>query len=293
MSVIVLGSHGQLAQHLRLVLPRADFWGRAEVDFTNSPQLLQRLLSAGPAAIINAAAYTAVDRAESEPALAWQSNAEAPAAMARAAATLDVPLVQVSTDYVFDGVGDRPYRETDPVGPASVYGRTKLGGELAVQSLCKKYWILRTSWVFSPFGSNFVKTILRLARERPELRIVNDQRGCPTYAGDLARLIATLLSNTSAPPAIPWGLHHATGGPAVSWHEFATEICALSRRIGLIERLPEIRGIPTTEYPTPAKRPMNSVLQPSASLGEAAKLSFDWRAGLEQALLAVASAKEL
>src|SRR5690606_1943891 len=146
-------------------------------------------------AIVNAAAYTAVDRAETERDLAWRINAEAPAELARAAERLSVPLVHVSTDYVFDGHNAEGYVESDPVAPLSVYGRSQLGGELAVATLCARHWILRTSWVFSEHGNNFPKTMLRLARDRDELRVVDDQRGRPTYAGDLADCIAGILDS--------------------------------------------------------------------------------------------------
>ncbi len=180
MTFLVLGRTGQLASHLQITSPDAWFWDRATADLSDVANLEEKLVAAAPAAIVNAAAYTAVDRAETEPDLAWRINAEAPAAMARAARRLDVPLIHVSTDYVFDGASGSPYVETDGTRPPSVYGRSKLGGELAVATLCAKHWILRTSWVFSEHGHNFPKTMLRLARERTELRVVDDQHGRPT-----------------------------------------------------------------------------------------------------------------
>jgi dTDP-4-dehydrorhamnose reductase len=279
MSVLVVGSSGQLAQHLRELLPAATFWSRTDADLSQPAILEQKVLARQPTFIINAAAYTAVDRAESEPELAWRVNAEAPAALARAAAKLDAPLVQVSTDYVFSGQSELPYAETDPVAPLGVYGTTKLGGELAVRAIHRKHWILRTSWVFSEFGANFVKTMLRLARERDELKVVADQRGRPTYAGHLAQLIAGLSRN---PDAIPFGTYHATNGSAVSWHEFAVEILNRAHVAAMIAKLPAIQPIPTSGYPTPAKRPLNSVLTPSPALQQIAV--FDWESGLDRTL---------
>jgi len=157
MTVLVLGSAGQLARHLRELWPQATFWGRDSLDLSRPETVLGHVCSLRPSTIVNAAAYTAVDRAEAEPDLAWRINSEAAAALARAARALDVPLVHVSTDYVFDGRAARPYVESDAVAPLNVYGRSKLGGELAVAALCSRYWILRSSWVFSEYGSNFVR----------------------------------------------------------------------------------------------------------------------------------------
>lgn len=279
MTVLVIGSTGQLAQHLRELLPTATLWSRAEADLSQPETLERKVLDASPTFVINAAAYTAVDRAESDADTAWRVNADAPAALARASAKLDVPLVHVSTDYVFSGQSDRPYDESDLVGPLGVYGASKLGGELAVRTLHRKHWILRTSWVFSEFGANFVKTMLRLAREREELKIVADQRGRPTYAGDLADAIAALARE---PDAVPFGIHHATGGSALSWHEFAVQIIGRAHERGLIAKHPLIHPIPTSAYPTPAKRPLNSVLNPSAALSRVAR--FDWDSGLNRTL---------
>lgn len=282
MTTLVLGSSGQLATHLRALWPSAQFWSRANADLSDPVSLRGRIESSRATAIVIAAAYTAVDKAESEPELAWRVNAEAPAAIARAAAALDVPLIHVSTDYVFDGLKASPYVETDAVAPLNVYGRSKLGGELAVASIATRYWILRTSWVFSEAGHNFVKTMLRLGRERERLSVVNDQLGRPTYAGDLAAVIDALLQ---APPgAVPYGLHHVGGGPATTWHAFATTIFAVALERGLIARLPEVAGIPTSAYPTPARRPLSSVLAPSSSLAQACPGLVDWPKGLGRCL---------
>jgi dTDP-4-dehydrorhamnose reductase len=282
MTIIVVGSTGQLARHLQQLLPEASFLSRADADLANPATLGETVQRLNPSVIINAAAYTAVDRAEKEAALAWRVNAEAPAVLARLARDRDIPLVQVSTDYVFDGLKADGYIETDLVGPLSVYGATKLGGELAVRAICTKHWIVRTSWVFSEFGTNFVKTMLRIGNERDELKVVVDQRGRPTYAGDLAKLIVGLFEPGTLQPRVPYGTYHAAGGPVVSWHQFATRIMDRAVHMGLLAKHPVVHAIPTSEYPTPAKRPINSVLQPNPALDAAAKL--DWEAGLDSAL---------
>jgi dTDP-4-dehydrorhamnose reductase len=279
--VLVLGRTGQLARHLQLLLPAATFWGRAEADLAQPEQLQARIEAFAPAFIINAAAHTAVDKAESERDLAWRVNADAPAAMARAAAARAVPLVHVSTDYVFDGSGDRPWSDGDPVSPQNVYGLTKLGGELAVRALAPKHWIVRTSWVFSEYGNNFVKTMVRLGKERSELKVVNDQRGRPTYAGDLARLIVALATN---PGATAFGTYHAGGNEPLSWCDFAGAIFSRAHARGLLAKQPAVIGIPSSQYPTPARRPANSVMQPSAALHAGTAVDFDWPRGLDRVL---------
>ena len=281
MSIIVLGKSGQLASHLRDLMPEAQFWGRERFDISDTRGLEAALLHACPSAIINAAAYTAVDRAESEPALAWCINAEAPAAAARAAAALDVPLIHVSTDYVFDGRSSEPYTEDSPVNPLNTYGRTKLAGELAVASICPKHWILRTSWVFSEYGHNFVKTMLRLARERDTLRVVADQFGRPTYAGDLARLAVALADSDHIGDIWPHGIYHAVGGPVTSWHGFAGAIVSQAVQLGRITANPRVESISTLDYPTPAERPAQSVLLASERLHTLPNIAqFNWEKGL-------------
>ena len=266
---------------MRELLPNAVYWGRHTFDLAAPAGLIAAIEDLRPRLIINAAAHTAVDRAETEADLAWRLNAEAPAAAARAAASLDIALIHFSTDYVFDGRKTSPYRVADPVSPVNVYGTTKLAGELAVRTLCPKHWILRTSWVFSEHGANFAKTILRLARSNPTLRVVGDQHGCPTYAGDLARLAADLAAvRQGDAAALPYGTFHAVGGPATTWFGFAEAIVDEARERGLIERRPDMIRITTAEYPLPARRPASSVLEPSPELGG----RFDWRDGLRTAL---------
>ncbi|MFO1426683.1 MAG: dTDP-4-dehydrorhamnose reductase [Steroidobacteraceae bacterium] len=279
MRVLVLGSSGQLSQHLRELLPAAAFWGRAACDLSSVPDLRERVVAFRPDVILNAAAYTAVDRAETERTEAWKLNAAAPAALAEAAEALRVPLVHVSTDYVFGGAGREPYREDAPLAPINVYGQTKLAGELAVRVICSRVWLIRTSWVFSEYGANFVKTMIRLARERERLTVVDDQVGRPTYAGDLARCMAALLGIEGA--SVPFGTYHFGSGPVLSWCEYARQIIALAHGRGILARMPEIAGVPTSGYPTAAARPLYSVMRPSQAL-ETLVGPVDWRVGLEK-----------
>ncbi len=283
MSIVVLGSSGQLATHLRQLLPDAQFWGRGTVDLAQLHVLQDRLRSTRPRAVINAAAYTAVDAAQGDTDAAWRINAEAPGVAARAAAAVGASFVQISTDYVFDGRADSPYQPDAAVNPLGVYGASKLGGELAVRTLCPRHWILRTSWVFSEFGANFVKTVLRLAGSGKPMRIVADQQGQPTYAGDLAAAIAA-LDVTAAEPSLPFGTYHATGGPVVSWHGFAERIVELAVERGLLEQTVPVQPITTAEFGAPAPRPLFGVLAPSAAL-EAHGGSFDWQRGLRDVLV--------
>lgn len=291
MSVLVIGGNGQLGRHLREELPNAEFWDRSVVDLLDLAALKAKLDGATVSAIVIAAAYTAVDKAESDRDLAWRINAEVPGLIANAAARLDVPLVHISTDYVFDGVKAEGYVESDPTGPLNEYGRSKLGGEHAVARSCHKHWILRTSWVFSEHGNNFPKTMLRLACDRDQLRVVHDQRGRPTYAGDLAWTIHSLLQGTKADPALPWGLHHVGGGPTLSWKDFAETVVHRAAARGLLGRVPDIVGIPTSDYPTPAARPRNSVLLTQPQHAEFVNRAFDWSRGLDRLLERVAATK--
>ncbi|HET7131671.1 MAG TPA: dTDP-4-dehydrorhamnose reductase [Gammaproteobacteria bacterium] len=281
MTVLVLGENGQLAMHLREVLPQAAFWGRRTLDLARPAAVADAISALRPTAIVNAAGYTAVDKAESEPDLAWRVNAESVAAVARTANALGVPLVHVSTDYVFDGTKTGEYEEGDALNPVSVYGVTKAAGELAVRALCPSAWVLRVSWLFSEHGANFMKTMLRLAATLDELRVVDDQRGRPTYAGQFAQLVARLIERGESD--VTYGVYHAVGGPVVSWRDFALATMKRAHERGLLPRQPPVRGIRTSEYPTAARRPANSALRPSAAL-ERLGVALDWSAGLDEAL---------
>jgi dTDP-4-dehydrorhamnose reductase len=267
MRIAVTGRHGQVAQALgeRAMAAAVEICplARPDFDLTRPDAIEAALARLKPDAVVNAAAYTAVDAAETEPELAHAINAEGAGAVARAAARLGVPVVQMSSDYVFDGALDRPYREDDPAGPLGVYGASKLAGERAVAAATPDHVILRTSWVYSPFGKNFVRTMLALARSRNEVRVVCDQHGSPTSALDIADGIITVVRNLRARPeaADLRGVFHMTSGGDASWADFAAEIFALSRAAGGPSA--DVVPIPSADYPTPARRPANSRLDTS------------------------------
>ncbi len=287
MTTLVLGSNGQVGRHLRTLLPDAAFWTRADADLTDPTAVGQAVRRTAADVVVNASAYTAVDRAEADAETAWQVNAASVAAIAAAVADRDAAFVHISTDYVFDGRRDSPYLADDATAPLGVYGRTKLAGELAVQSLCPRHWIVRTSWVFSEFGGNFVKTMLRLAGERDTLQVVGDQRGRPSDARDVARLLAALVSQLERGREPEPGVYHSGGGPETTWHAFAEEIFRRALALGLIAAAPQVREISTAEYPTPAKRPMNAVLEPSGEFQAQLGIRPDWTSGVDRVLRAL------
>jgi dTDP-4-dehydrorhamnose reductase len=264
MRLLVTGREGQVARALIEQGATAGHeviaLGRPELELAGEKSaMVAAILSLRPDAIVSAAAYTAVDKAESEPDLAFAVNANGPAALASAAAALDVPLLHLSTDYVFDGLKDAPYVEGDPTAPTGVYGASKLAGEEAVREGCPNHVILRTAWVYSPFGSNFVRTMLRLGSNRDELGVVSDQVGNPTNALDIATgvlKVATNLVGNSDPARR--GTFHMAGGGSASWAAFADGIFAVSKAAG--GPTARVKPITTADYPTPAKRPANSRL---------------------------------
>ncbi len=260
--VLVIGRSGQLATELA----RANWpagWqvtctGTPELDLRQPEQAASAVTAAAPDIVVNAAAYTDVEKAESEPAMARLVNAIGPAAIARSCAALGAPFITISTDYVFDGSKPQPYSETDTVNPTSAYGRSKAEGEALVREALAQHVILRTSWVFSPFGTNFVKTMRRLGGERPLLRVVDDQRGCPTAAADLARAVV-MVCNALMAGGSHTGTFHVANKGATSWHGFAAAIFEGLAARG--EAIPQqLVPITTAEYPTKTKRPANSVL---------------------------------
>jgi dTDP-4-dehydrorhamnose reductase len=233
--------------------------GRPELDLLDPERIDAALRQVRPDIIVSAAAYTAVDRAETDEADAHAINAVAPGHIAAAAARLGVPVIHLSTDYVFDGEKPEPYLETDPVGPASAYGRTKLAGERAVAEATENHVILRTAWVYSPFGRNFLKTMLQLAESRDRIDVVDDQVGNPTSALDMADGILAIAGNLlDSASASLRGLFHMTGSGSASWADFAREILAASGRHG--GPIAAVGQIPTAAYPMPARRPANSRL---------------------------------
>jgi dTDP-4-dehydrorhamnose reductase len=276
MSILVFGKTGQLARELAL-LEGVTCLGRAQVDLSDPAACAEAIGHYAPVAVINAAAYTAVDRAEEEDALAQVVNGAAPAAMAQACAALDIPFVTVSTDYVFDGSGTTPWQPSDAVAPINAYGRSKLAGEEAVAATGGRYAILRTSWVVSAHGHNFVKTMLRLGAERDHLSIVGDQIGAPTPARDIAAACLEMARQLRADRGKS-GTYHLQGLPEVSWAGVAAEIFA---QAGMTC---EVTDIATSAYPTPAARPLNSRLD-CTTLETVFNISQpDWRLGLRDIL---------
>ncbi|TCP63412.1 dTDP-4-dehydrorhamnose reductase [Rhodovulum bhavnagarense] len=277
MTLLVFGSTGQVARELRKRAPDAVFLSREEADLADPGACAAVIEAHAPAAVINAAAYTAVDRAEEEEALATTINGAAPGAMAWICAKQGIPFVHISTDYVFDGSGDAPWATDAKTAPLGAYGRSKLAGEEAVQSAGGAYVILRTSWVFSAHGSNFVKTMLRLGGEREKLTIVADQVGGPTPAGDIAAACLKIAHHLQETPEHR-GTFHFSGAPDVSWADFAREIFAQAGLDVTVE------DIPTSAYPTPARRPANSRLDCEGTEVVFEIARPDWRAGLRDIL---------
>lgn len=270
MDILVTGGTGQVGLALRrLAVPdgvRLHAPGRAELDLADPASFGSAIADGRFAAVINAAAYTAVDKAESDVAAAFTVNATAAAVLADATRRAGIPLVQVSTDYVFDGTRAGAYDEADPVCPVNVYGASKEAGEQAVRVINPRHAIVRTAWVVSPDGANFVKTMLRLGAERPELGIVADQRGSPTSAADLAAVLLGIALRLVNDPAAPTGTFHAVNAGEATWHDLARRVFDTAARLG--RPGPVVRAIGTSDYPTPARRPAHSVLS-TARLGEA------------------------
>ncbi|MEH1874376.1 dTDP-4-dehydrorhamnose reductase [Nostoc sp.] len=260
-SILLIGSNGQVGKELQQILPSyGDIISveRPTVDLAQPDTLRNVIRSKQPQIIINAAAYTAVDKAESEPELASAINAIAPLIIAQESQKLGAFLIHISTDYVFDGNRYRPYQETDATNPLSIYGKTKLAGEEAIRETCAHHLILRTAWVYGTFGkSNFVKTMLRLGAERQELRIVADQIGSPTWAQDIATVIAQTIPQLT--PEISGSYHYTNSGIA-SWYDFAVAIFEEAQQLGFPLKIERIVPITTAKYPTAARRPAYSVL---------------------------------
>ena len=288
MRVLVAGRTGQLATALQDRLPRDGHTVVAleapALDLTDRGSILRALEEAAPDAVVNAAAYTAVDKAESQPDLAFAVNAIGPAMLAAESAARGLPFVHLSTDYVFDGEGGAPYDEDAGPRPTGVYGQSKLAGERGAMGANPRTAILRTAWVCGPHGANFVKTMLRLAGERDAVSVVADQHGAPTFAADLADAIAAMLPRLAAAPAgdPAFGLFHLTGQPHTTWHGFAEAIFAGAAARG--HRVPRLSAITTAEYPTPARRPPDGRLDCGRILRVHGVRAADWRRSLSDCL---------
>lgn len=285
MRVIVIGRDGQVARALAERAPAhgatAVLLGQPKLDLADPSGIEDILLDTGGDLVVNAAAYTAVDGAESEPELAQAVNGIGAGAVAGAAAAMNVPVIQISTDYVFDGTADRPYREDDATGPLGAYGSSKLLGEEAVADANPNHAILRTAWIYSPFGKNFVRIMLRLASDRDEVGVVADQVGSPTSALDIADGVLTVGRNLVERPQEPAlrGVFHMAGGGFASWASFAREIFALSARLGGPSA--KVQPIGTADYPTPARRPANSRLDCAKLAGVHGVALPQWQESLE------------
>ncbi|MBU2963504.1 dTDP-4-dehydrorhamnose reductase [Citreicella sp. C3M06] len=270
--ILVFGKTGQVAQELARRAPDARFLGRDAADFTD-PAACAACITDDVTAVINAVAYTAVDKAEDEEALATVINADTPGAIARVCADRGIPLVQISTDYVFDGAGDAPFTPDAPTAPLGAYGRSKLAGETAVRAAGGPHAILRTSWVVSAHGKNFVKTMLALGKSRDRLTVVADQIGGPTPAGDIGAACLTIATALQDAPDKS-GTYHFSGAPDVSWADFAR---AIMSQAGLTC---DIADIPGSDYPTPAERPGNSRMDCTLTEFVFGIPRPDWRMGL-------------
>ncbi|MGO4001958.1 dTDP-4-dehydrorhamnose reductase [Pseudomonas fluorescens] len=263
MRVLVTGAHGQVGYELLRRAP-AGFtvlgYGSQELDVCDAAQVQAVFDAVKPELVINAAAYTAVDKAESEVERAYAVNADGVGLLAATAEKHGIPLLHISTDYVFSGEHDRPYTPDDVTQPTGVYGSSKLAGEHQLALNCSRHIVLRTSWVFGAHGNNFVKTMLRLGAERDSLSVVDDQRGGPTSAGSIADTLWSLAAIFQREGKLEWGVYHFSGQPACTWYDFARAIFNQAVSLGLLEKIPDVQAISTARYPTPAKRPTWSVL---------------------------------
>lgn len=283
--ILLFGRSGQLADACLKALPAEGrelvALDRQAADFASPDAVAAAVREQRPDFVVNACAYTAVDRAESESELAHTVNGDSVGALGRACAELGVPCIHVSTDYVFDGRGSEPYREHQAVAPQGVYGASKLAGERQLAAANPRHIILRTSWVFGAHGNNFVKTMLRLGAEREELGVVADQQGCPTYTADLAAVIERFIELWQSRGDLPWGVYHCSNAGPCSWFEFAGAIFDEGVAAGLLTRAPRVRPITTDQYPTPAARPAYSIMDCSKLEQTLGIRMPHWRDGLQ------------
>jgi dTDP-4-dehydrorhamnose reductase len=283
MKILVTGAAGQLGRELqRSLAPLGEVFAcdRRQLDLSNPDILRATVREIAPTLIVNAAAWTAVDKAETEPEAAHAINATAPGILAEEAKRLDAGLIHYSTDYVFDGSGERPWTESDATGPLSVYGQSKLAGEQAIAAVGGRHLIFRTSWVFGLHGANFMKTMLRLAAERDELRVIGDQFGAPTWTRHLADSTALIASRKDSPS----GLYHLAATGETSWHGYAEAIFDQAARFKLLPKIPVVRRITSADFPLPAPRPANSRLDCSRLTADFGLVLPDWRVGLADCL---------
>ncbi|GBE76487.1 dTDP-6-deoxy-L-mannose-dehydrogenase [Microcystis aeruginosa NIES-87] len=282
--VLLIGAKGQVGQELQVTLPQLGeviSIGREELDLTNSEKIGQLIREIHPDYLVNASAYTAVDKAETEPDLAYSINATAPKIMAEAAEKIQAKFLHISTDYVFDGRKNTPYLETDLTNPLGVYGQSKLRGEEEIKTVNSQAIILRTAWVYGSYGkSNFVKTMLRLGKEREELKVVVDQVGSPTWSKDIAAAITQLLINVDNPP----GIYNFTNSGVASWFDLTKAIFEEAKISGIPLKIQRVIPITTAEYPTPAVRPAYSVLSSQKISQQLGYIPPYWRDSLKAML---------
>jgi dTDP-4-dehydrorhamnose reductase len=283
--ILILGANGQVGTELQRSFATAGevvAWDRKGADLSKPEELRSVIRELGPSVILNAAAYTAVDRAESEPEIAMAINGHAPRVLAEEAAKLDALLVHYSTDYVFDGAKKSPWLESDKTNPLNTYGRTKLEGERAIQEIGGRYFIFRTSWVYGPHGHNFLRTMLRLGRERKQLKIVDDQLGAPTSSLSIASATRAVVDKAiSTKPE--FGVYHMTCGGETTWCRFAQEIFAQHQQQSG-EKVPQVTPISSSEYPTPAVRPSNSILSNKKLQSNLGIALPDWQSALKEVM---------
>ncbi|POF39743.1 dTDP-4-dehydrorhamnose reductase [Pseudomonas laurylsulfativorans] len=285
MKVLINGRHGQVSHELQRRLGAVGeliVLGRDQLDLAQPDQIRRQVQNVRPDLIINAAAHTAVDLAENEPQSAFAINAVAPGILAEEALDLDIPLIHYSTDYVFDGTKAAPYNEDDTPNPLGVYGKSKLAGEQAIRDVQGRHLILRTSWVYSTHGRNFLLTMQRLLQEKPELRVVADQIGAPTWAGTIANSTLALIEHWQANEVANWGTYHLTAQGETSWFGFAQAIGEALRQQG--KPCADLLAIPSSDYPTPAARPLNSRLDCSRLQRDWGVSQPDWQAALRECL---------
>ncbi len=286
MKILLTGCAGQLGRELKrslACLGEVVACDRRQLDLAQTDSLRAAIRAMAPTVIVNAAAYTAVDKAEAEPRVADAINAVAPGILAEEAQRLGALLIHYSTDYVFDGTKAGPYTEDDTPAPLSAYGRSKLAGEQAIAASGARQLIFRTSWVYGLHGANFMKTMLRLGRERNELRVVGDQVGAPTWTRHLADVTALILARRDLPD-LPNGLYHLAAAGETSWHGYAEAIFAEAQRAGLIEKSPVVHRIASADYPLSAPRPANSRLDCTKFQHDFDLVLPDWRSGLADCL---------
>lgn len=297
MNILLVGNKGMLARDLqpRLLKMSYDVTGIDidGLDITKTEDVKICINSICPDIVINCAAYTAVDKAEAEPELAFSVNKNGPENLAIACNKSDIPLIHISTDYVFDGNAAKPYEENDQVNPIGVYGKSKWEGEEAVRHCLEKHIIIRTAWLYGVNGNNFVKTMIRLAREKEEIRVVNDQKGCPTWTGNLADALVSIVDQiTKDSEKIAWGSYHYCGDGITSWYDFTKNIIKNARQWDSF-KIKKIIPIPTSEYPTPAKRPMWSAMDCKKLNNNFGIRNRHWEEGLSEMMEELYDSKKL